>query len=65
MAKATQTKGRAVPQADFELPLTDALDQLLKPRHIVAGASWFFSVRDGLLCITREDPVSSTPIDNS
>lgn len=43
MANAKRKKTQRTDDDTFEMPLADALAQLLPARHILPGAQWFFS----------------------
>lgn len=55
-AKANKDKARKFPQDEFSLPLTDALDQLLKNTDfatVLPTDQWTFHVNGQTLLITR------------
>lgn len=55
-AKANKDKARKFPQDEFSLPLTDALDQLLKNNDfatVLPTDQWTFQVNGATLFITR------------
>lgn len=61
-AKADKTRARKFPQDEFSIPLTDALDQLLKNSDFATVQptdQWHFSVEGETLRITRSRPPES------
>lgn len=66
MANAKRRRAQRTDDDDFEMPLSDALAQLLPARHILEGARWYFSTRPGeggveQLVITRSSPTVTIP----
>lgn len=70
MANAKRKRTQRTDDDDFEMPLADALAQLLPARHILPGARWYFSLgtttgADGAsvptLLITRSSPTVTIP----
>lgn len=53
MANAKRKKNRATQDDVFEMPLVDALNQLLPARHITPGARWFFEADGDRFIINR------------
>ena len=50
---AQKKKDRKFPQAEFEIPLTDALDALLDNNDVEEDDAWHFQVNGDVLVITR------------
>lgn len=61
MAKANKVRDRKFPQADFEMPLADALDQLLNANQVQPGDRWSFFVDGDVLRITRVRAAEDVP----
>lgn len=53
MANARRRRTQATDDQQFDILLSDALNQLLPARHIVAGASWYFFIEGDNLVIVR------------
>lgn len=62
MANARKKRERKFPQAEFEIPIADALAALLRTRDIEAGATWFFQVEGDVLKITRVSSAEEVPV---
>lgn len=61
MANAKRKRNQRTDDDEFNMPLADALAQLLPTRHITEGARWYFSVNGDELLITRSVPTVSIP----
>jgi hypothetical protein len=61
MANAKRRRTQRTDDDDFNMPLADALAQLLPARHILPGATWYFRLEGDQLVITRSVPTVSTP----
>jgi hypothetical protein len=65
MANAKRRRTQRTDDDNFDMLLSDALPQLLPARHIVAGASWLFTVEgsgaDARLVIIRSVPTVTIP----
>lgn len=53
MASAQKKRQRRFPQAEFEMPLATAVNQLLRAQDIEPGDTWHFQVNGDTLVITR------------
>jgi hypothetical protein len=53
MASAQKKRQRKFPQADFEMPVAAAVNQLLRQQDIEPGDIWHFQVNGDVLVITR------------
>lgn len=62
MANARKKRERRFPQAEFEIPIADALSALLRNADIEAGATWFFQVEGDVLKITRVSAAEEVPV---
>lgn len=63
MATARKTKDRKFPQAQFEIPLAEAVALLIRPNQIDAGDEWSFHVSGDVLQITRIRAAEELPVD--
>lgn len=61
MANAKRRRTQRTDDDDFNMPLADALGQLLPARHITPGATWYFRLEGDQLVITRSVPTVSVP----
>jgi hypothetical protein len=61
MANAKRRRTQRTDDDDFNIPIADALAQLLPARHITTGASWYFRVEGDQLVITRSVPTVTIP----
>lgn len=50
---AQKKKDRKFPQAEFDMPLADAIAELISPSEIDEGDQWHFHVEGETLLITR------------
>jgi hypothetical protein len=53
MASAQKKRQRKFPQADFEIPLATAVNQLLRQQDVEPGDTFQFQVNGDVLIITR------------
>jgi hypothetical protein len=53
MASAQKKRQRKFPQADFEIPLATAVNQLLRQQDVEPGDTFHFQVNGDVLVITR------------
>jgi hypothetical protein len=53
MANAKKVRDVKFPQTDFEIPVTDAVGQLINANQVLATDSWRFQVSGDTLIITR------------
>lgn len=62
---ATKRRERKFPQAEFDMPLSDAVASLLDPQDVAPGDAWHFHVDGDVLRITRtrapEETLSNVP----
>jgi hypothetical protein len=59
---AVRRRNRSFPQAEFEIPLADAVVALVAPDEVETGDSWHFQVSGESLLITRtRAPVDIPP----
>lgn len=63
MATARKTKDRKFPQAQFEIPLADAVSLLINQNQIQPGDVWSFHVSGDVLQITRTRATEELPVD--
>jgi hypothetical protein len=63
MASAQKKRQRTFPQAEFEIPLATAVNQLMKPGDIAPGDTWHFQVNGDVLVITRIRAATEEAID--
>ncbi len=61
MANAKRKRTQRTDDDEFEMPLSDALAQLLPARHIAPGDVWGFYVDGTDLIIVRTRSVASIP----
>lgn len=61
MANAKRRRNQRTDDDEFNMPLADALAQLLPARHITPGARWYFAVNGDELLITRSVPTVTIP----
>jgi hypothetical protein len=63
MAMARKTRDRKFPQAEFEIPIADAVGLLLRARDVAVGDIWHFQVDGDVLKITRSRAPTEEPVD--
>lgn len=63
MANAKKKRDRKFPQTEFEISITDAVSQLLRPRDVLPTDKWSFFVDGETLKITRIRAVEEIPLD--
>lgn len=61
MANAKRRRTQRTDDDEFDMPIADALAQLLPARHILVGASWYFRVEGDRLIISRSVPTVTIP----
>lgn len=58
---AQKKRDRKFPQAEFDIPLADAIDALIPADEIETGDQWHFHVEGSTLLITRIRAPEDTP----
>ncbi len=61
MANAKRKRNQRTDDDEFNMPLADALAQLLPARHIAPGDAWYFRVEGAELIITRSRAAVTIP----